>query len=114
MLREIIWVGSSLKDVKEFPETVKDEIGYILYLVQIGEHHQNIKHLTGLSGGIFEIKNDFDKDTYRTVYAVKIGAEIYVLHAFKKKSKKGVKTPKEDLEVIKHRLKQAQEVAKNK
>jgi phage-related protein len=114
MLKQVVWIGSSLKDVKEFPETVKDEIGYILYLVQIGEHHQNIKPLTGFPGGVMEIKIDYDKDTYRAVYAAKLGDDIYVLHTFKKKSKKGKKIPKEDLEVIKQRLKTAQELAKIK
>lgn len=61
-----------------------------------------------------EIKNDCEKDTYRTVYAAKLGDEIYVLHAFKKKSKTGIKIPKEDVEVIKQRLKRAQEIAKKK
>lgn len=109
MLRQIIWIGSSLKDLKKFPETVKDEIGYILYLVQIGEHHQNITPLTGFTDGVMEIKSDYDKDTYRAVYATKLGDEIYVLHTFKKKSKKGVKIPKEDIEVIRQRLKRAKE-----
>ena len=112
MLRQIIWLGSSLKDLKTFPETVKDEIGYILYLIQIGEHHQNITPLTGFPGGVMEIKSNYEKDTYRTVYAVKLGDEIYILHTFKKKSKKGIKIPKEDLEIIKQRLKRAKEISK--
>lgn len=114
MLRHIVWMGSSLKDVKKFPETVKEEIGYILYLVQIGDYHQNIKPLSGFPGGVMEIKSDYEKDTYRAVYAAKLGDEIYVLHTFKKKSKSGIKIPKEDIEVIKQRLKRAQEIAKNK
>ena len=61
-----------------------------------------------------EIKSDYDKDTYRAVYAVKLGDEIYVLHTFKKKSKKRIKLPKEDMEVIRQRLKRAQEMAINK
>jgi len=114
MIKQLVWMGSSLKDLKKFPETVKDEIGYILYLVQIGEYHQNITPLTGFPGGVMEIKSYYDKDTYRSVYATKLGDEIYVLHAFKKKSKKGIKIPKEDIEVIKQRLKRAEELAKNK
>jgi phage-related protein len=111
-MRRIVWVGSSLKDLRKFPEAVKDEVGFILYLVQIGEHHKNIKHLTGFSGGVMEIKSDYDKDTYRAVYAAKLGDEIYVLHTFKKKSKTGIKLPKEDIEVIRQRLIRAQELAK--
>ena len=114
MLRQVIWIGSSLKDLKAFPEDVKDEIGYILYLVQNKEHHPNIKPLKGFSGGVMEIKTDYDKDTYRTVFASQLGNEIYVLHEFKKKSKRGIKTPKEELEVITQRLKRAQEIATNK
>jgi phage-related protein len=83
-------------------------------LVQNKEHHQNIKPLKGFSSGVMEIKSDYDKDTYRTVYAAQLGDEIYVLHAFKKKSKRGIKTPKEELEVIKQRLKRAQEIATSK
>lgn len=111
-MRRIVWVGSSLKDLRKFPEAVKDEVGYILYLVQIGEHHKNIKPLIGFSGGVMEIKSDYDKDTYRAVYAAKLGDEIYVLHTFKKKSKTGIKLPKEDIEVIRQRLIRAQELAK--
>lgn len=111
--RPVIWIGSSLKDLKKFPEDVQDEIGYILYQVQIGEHHGKIKPLKGFRG-VMEIVSDYDKDTYRAVYAIKLGDEIYVLHAFKKKSKKGIRTPKEEIEVIKQRLKIAKEIAKDK
>ncbi|MBN1684667.1 MAG: type II toxin-antitoxin system RelE/ParE family toxin [Gammaproteobacteria bacterium] len=114
MLKQLIWIGSSLKDLNMFPEDVKDEIGYILYLVQNKEHHSNIKPLKGFSGGVMEIKTDYDKDTYRTVFVSQLGNEIYVLHVFKKKSKRGIKTPKEELEVIAQRLKRAQEIALNK
>ncbi len=112
-LRPIIWIGSSLKDLKNFPEDVQDEIGYILYLVQSGEHHHNIKSLKGFSG-VMEIRSDYDKDTYRAIYATKLGEEIYVLHTFKKKSKKGIKTPKEEIEVIRQRFKKAQDIAESK
>jgi phage-related protein len=112
MARQIVWIGSSLKDLKEFPETVKDEIGYLLYLVQIGGHHKNITPLTGFSSGVMEIESDYDRDTYRAVYASKLGEEIYILHTFKKKSKRGRKIPKEDIVVIKQRLKKAQEIAR--
>lgn len=113
MQNTVIWVGSSLKDLKKFPEDVKDEIGYILYLVQIGQHHRNIKPLKGFNG-VMEIVSDFDKDTYRAVYAMKLGDEIYVLHTFKKKSKRGIKTPQKEIEVIRQRLKIAQEIARRR
>jgi phage-related protein len=108
--RQIIWLGSSLKDLKAQPEGVQREMGYVLDHVQRGEHHQQIKPLKELSG-VYEIKSDFNRDTFRTVYAINIGEYIYVLHVFKKKSKSGIATPKEDLEVIRTRLKQAKEDA---
>lgn len=80
----------------------------------MGEFHQNITPLKGLPGGVMEIKSNCEKDTYRAVYAAKLGDEIYILHTFKKKSKTGIKIPKEDIEVIKQRLKRAQEIVKNK
>ena len=113
MEKPVIWIASSLKDLKKFPEDVQDEIGYILYQVQIGESHRKIKPLKGFPG-VMEIVSVYDKDTYRTVYAIKLGDEIYVLHAFKKKSKKGIRTPKEEIEVIRQRLKIAKEIAKEK
>lgn len=111
-VREVFFVGSSRKDLKAFPEAVQDEMGYILYLVQCGDHHRAVKPFKGLNG-VYEIKSDYDKDTYRLVYALKIGENIYVLHAFMKKSKRGIKTPKEALEIIKHRYKIAVEHEKN-
>jgi phage-related protein len=109
--KPIIWVGASLDDLKQFPEDVKDEIGYALYLAQIGKKHPNAKPLKGFSG-VMEIVSDHEGDTYRAVYAVKLGDKIYVLHAFKKKSKRGIKTPKQEIDLIKARLKRAQALAK--
>ena len=113
MLKPIIWLGSSLRDLKKFPNEVQREIGYALYRAQIGKTYHNTKHLKGFSG-VIEITSDYDKDTYRAVYALKIGEDIYVLHAFKKKSKRGIKTPKEEIDVIKQRLIKAKEIAGGK
>ena len=88
-LKTIIWVGSSKKELKEFPEDVIDEVGFILYRVQKNQSHPKIKQLKGFKG-VFEIVTDYQTDTYRTVYALKIDTYIYVLHAFQKKSKKAV------------------------
>jgi phage-related protein len=109
----VIWVGSSLEDLKAFPENVKDQIGYVLGEVQNCRHHADIKSLKGFSG-VFEIIADFQTDTYRTVYATKIENAVYVLHAFKKKSKKGIATPKPDLDLVKQRLKMAQTIVKQR
>jgi phage-related protein len=106
--KRIIWLGSTLKDLPALPEGVRREIGYVLDHVQRGEHHKSIKPLKGM-GGVYEIRADLNKDTYRTVYALNLGDYLYVLHVFKKKSKSGIATPKEDGEVIRTRLKQAKE-----
>ncbi|HSE83482.1 MAG TPA: type II toxin-antitoxin system RelE/ParE family toxin [Thermodesulfobacteriota bacterium] len=113
MLKPIIWIGSSLKDLKEFPKEVQREIGYALYRAQIGKKHHKTKPLKGF-GDVIEIVSDYDKDTYRAVCAYKFVEEIYVLHAFKKKSKKGIQIPKEEIEVIRQRLKRAKEIAGEK
>jgi len=109
--KSIRWMGSSLEDLKKFPRDVQRDVGFALYRVQIGKHHHSIKPLKGLDG-VMEIVSPYATDTYRTVYAIKLGKRIYVLHAFKKKSKKAITTPKPDMEVIKQRLKRAKELAK--
>lgn len=113
-LREVIWVGSSLKDLKELPLEVKDEIGFALHQVQEGKTPFNVKPFKGFGSGVMEIVSDFDTNTYRAVYAVKIGNEIYILHTFQKKSKSGIKTPLRDIELIEQRLKMAKKIAENK
>ena len=109
-LKTIVWIGSSLNDLKEFPEDVHDIMGYALYLAQTGGKHQSAKPLKGFGGAeVLEITNDYDGDTYRAVYTVKSGDTVYVLHAFQKKSKKGIATPQQDIKLIQERLKRAQE-----
>jgi phage-related protein len=109
-LKPVEWVGSSLSDLKQFPEEVQQVAGYALYLAQSGEKHVSAKPLKGFKGaGVLEVVEDFDGDTYRAVYTVKLAGVIYVLHAFQKKSKHGVATPKQDVELIEARLKRAKE-----
>ncbi len=103
-LRDIEWLGSSLNDLKKQPDFVKNEIGYALHEIQKGKKPINAKPLKGLGSGVMEIVSNFDKNTYRAVYAVKVGKKIYVLHVFQKKSKKGIETSKLDIELIKRRL----------
>jgi phage-related protein len=110
-LKTVIWIGASKKELLEFPEEVIDEVGYILYRVQNNQNHPNIKALKGFNG-VFEIVSDYQTDTYRTVYAIKLSNAIFILHAFQKKSKSGIKTPKQNVNIIKERLKKAQEIAK--
>jgi phage-related protein len=110
---ERVWVGSSRKDLTEQPKSVRVKVGYALWQIQEGKHHESIKPLEGLAG-VYEILADYDKDTYRTVYTVKLADDIYVLHVFKKKSKHGIETPKPDMDVIHERLKRAKEIADEK
>lgn len=103
-------VGASLKDLQAMPEEVKDEVGFVLGRVQEGKGHRAIKSLSGFQG-VSEIRSDSDSDTYRVVYIVDLHDAIYVLHAFKKKSRKGTSTPQHEINVIRARLKRAKEAS---
>ena len=108
--KSLFRVGSSRRDLKEFPDEVQDVVGYVLDIAQQGKKHRDAKPLSEYGGAsILEIAEDHDGDTYRAVYTVSFEGVIYVLHAFQKKSKKGIATPKPDLDLIKARLKQAEE-----
>ena len=110
LLKPVEWFGSSLEDFKEFSEDVQQVIGYALYLAQCGEKHPSAKPLKGFKGaGVLEVVEDFDGDTYRAVYTVKLAGAVYVLHVFQKKSKQGIATPKQDIELIEARFKRAKE-----
>ena len=109
-LKQLDWIGSSKEDLKEFPEEVKQDIGFALFEVQRGLKPESAKPLKGFGGaGILEITENFVGDTYRAVYTVKFQKVIYVLHCFQKKSKHGIKTPQQDIELIKQRLRVAEE-----
>lgn len=108
-IKPVEWVGSSYKDFRSFPDLVQDSMGFALYMAQIGRMHGSSKPLKGFGGaGVVEIVDDHQGDTYRAVYTVKFDSAVYVLHAFQKKSKKGIKTPQEEIELIKRRLKAAE------
>ena len=109
--KPIIWVRSSLDDLKALPDKPRRDIGFALSEVQEGDYPDNAKPLKGFSG-VYEIRTDFDKNTYRAAYVVNLGNAIYVLHVFQKKSKRGITTPKAEIDKIRSRLKQAQERAK--
>ena len=111
--KHVLWVGSSKKDLMAMPDEVKSAFGFALYLAQQGKKHQNAKPLKGFSGaGVLEVVEDCIGDTFRAVYTVKIAENIYVLHCFQKKSKRGIETPKQEIDLIRDRLKMAQEHAK--
>lgn len=103
------WVGSSKKDLLAFPEPVVSAIGYALGVAQLGGKHPHAKPWKGEGGGVFEVVEDYSGDTYRAVYAVRFAGAIYVLHAFQKKSTKGIATAAADIAMIKARLRLARE-----
>jgi len=104
------WIGSSKRDLDAMPEDVKDVFGHAIDLAQSGGKHQDAKTMSGFgSAGILEIVEDFRGNTFRAVYTVKFAGWVYVLHCFQKKSKSGIKTPKEDMHLINLRLKAARQ-----
>ena len=108
-LKSVVWVGSSKGDISKLPTQVKLVFGHALYLAQMGRKHPDAKPLTGIEGGVLEVVEDFDKNSYRAVYKVQLGKIVYVLHVFQKKSKSGKATPKPDVDLIKSRLKLAKQ-----
>jgi phage-related protein len=109
-MKPLFWVGSSKKDLLQLPDAVQDEFGHALYVVQEGFMPATAKTLKGFSGaGVLELVENYDGGTYRAVYTVKFENGIYVLHCFQKKSKSGIATPKQDMDLIKARLRQVQE-----
>lgn len=106
--RDLFWIASSLKELRRFPAEVQRVMGFALFLAQTGGKHPGAKPLRGFHGaGVLEAVGDFDGDTFRTVYTVRFGEVVYVLHAFQKKSKRAIATPKRDLDLIRERFEQA-------
>jgi phage-related protein len=109
-MKPLEWIASSKKDLKAMPDSVQDNVGFALFQAQLGEKHEDAKPLKGFKGaGTLEVVDDFDGDTYRAVYTVRFESAVYVLHVFQKKSKSGIATPKQDIELVENRLKLAQE-----
>ena len=107
-LRPVVWVGSSRRDFGSFPDAVKSEMGYALFVAQNGGLHRRAKPMKGMSGaGVVEIVADHRGDTFRSVYTVRFSNAVYVLHVFQKKSKSGIATPLAEIRLIEQRLKQA-------
>jgi len=108
-LKPIVWIGSSRRDLKTFPKQVRSDIGQALYTAQMGETDPAAKPLKGFGGArVMEIIDRYDTNTYRAVYTVQFSNVIYALHAFQKKSKSGIATPRKDIELIRRRLAEAQ------
>ncbi len=108
-IKQVIWISSSLKDLTTFPKPVQRTVGFMLWKLQNGSSDRSIKPLTGdpafRGAAVREIVDHFATDTYRTVVTVEFNEAIYVLHAFKKKSKSGRSTPQAEIDRIKERLK---------
>ena len=112
-MKNLTWLADSRSNVKSFPAGVQDDIGYALYAAQLGEPSVKAKPLHGLGGQVMEIAAYDASGTYRAVYTVSIGESIYVIHAFQKKSKAGIATPKSEMEIIRQRLKRLRSEVKN-
>jgi phage-related protein len=110
-LKPVVWIGSSRKDMRSFPDDVKRAIGFALYQAQVGGKALSAKPLSGFgTASVLEVVQAHDTDTFRVVYTVKFSGFVYVLHVFQKKSKKGNATPKSDLALIRTRLKTAADI----
>jgi phage-related protein len=108
-VRPLLWVASSQRDYRDFPSRVQESMGFELFLAQTRQHPPSAKLQKGFGSGTVELVEDHDGDTYRAVYTVRFSEAVYVLHSFKKKSKKGIKTPQSDIGLIKRRLRDAEQ-----
>jgi len=109
-IRPLVWISRTRADLSTFPEEVKDSIGFALYVAQQGGKHVSAKPLRGFgSAGVLEIVDDYAGDAFRLVYTVQFSGRIYALHAFQKKSKTGIRTPKSEIDLIQVRLRHASE-----
>jgi phage-related protein len=112
--RPIVWIGSSRQDLRAFPAPIRRAFGLALFAVQCGDTPPIAKPLKGLGTGVLELIEHSAGGTYRAVYAVRFRSAVYVLHAFQKKSKAGRATPPREIELIKRRLKRANELDADK
>jgi len=108
--KPVIWLGDTLATLRACPHEIQDEVGYALYLAQIGGKYERAKPLKGLGAGVLEVIADHRGDTYRAVYTVRFAERVYVLHVFQKKSKKGIATPASEIDLVRRRLKRAAEL----
>ena len=108
--KPVIWLGDTLATLRACPQDVQDEVGYALYLAQIGGKYEGAKPLKGLGAGVLEVIANHQGDTFRAVYTVRFADRVYVLHVFQKKSKRGVATPQSEIELVRQRLKRAAEL----
>jgi phage-related protein len=113
VIRPLRWVGSAKKDLLRMPDEVQQVFGFALFQAQTGLVHQSAKPLKGFgSAGVIEVVEDWRGNAYRAVYTVRFADAVYVLHCFEKKSKRGIETPKRELDLIRERLQIASAMAK--
>ena len=110
--RPISWLKAARKDFEEFPEDVQSDMFDALTIAAEGGKSDKAKPFKGVDGGVFEIALKHRGDAFRTLYAVKIGVDIWVIHVFQKKSKSGIKTPQMEIDIIRERLKRLKEALK--
>lgn len=109
-MKEIAWVKAALKDFGDFPQAVQDRMKDALAIAAMGQKADIAKPMKGLGAGVMEIALPYRSDAYRCVYAVQLGDRLWVIHAFQKKSTKGIATPQKEVELIKYRLKRIEEM----
>lgn len=103
-MKRLFWIGSSREELKQFPDDVQDEMG---------DRHNHAKTLSGLGNAkVIELRENDRSGTYRVVYTVEMAEFIFVLHAFQKKSKSGIATPKQEIDLVKRRMKDAEALYK--
>lgn len=112
--KPVIWLGDTLGMLRSCPQDVQDEVGYALYLAQIGEKYAGAKPLKGLGPGVLEVVAEHRGSAYRAVYMVRFAERLYVLHVFQKKSTKGIATPQSDIDLVRQRLKRAAQLEQNR
>ena len=110
MRRRISWIKAALRDFQAIPAAVQEQMTTALRIAARGEKVDKAKPMKGLGTGVFEIALAYRGNAYRAVYAVQIGEDVWVVHAFQKKSTQGIKTPKREIDLIRARLKRLQEM----
>lgn len=111
-VRQISWIKAARKDFERFPEAVQDDMLDVLTMAAEGQMSGTAKPFKGADGGVFEIALRHRGDAFRAIYAVKIGADVWVIHAFQKKSTSGIKTAQLDVDLIHERLRRLKEMLK--
>jgi phage-related protein len=108
--RPVSWISAALKEFEAFPQGAKTICLAALTIAAEGGKADIAKPLHGMGSGVFEIALPFLGDAFRVIYAVQLGEEIWVVHAFQKKSTQGIKTPKREIDLIRDRLRRLKEM----